>query len=253
MTRRAASKRVLICDIDGTLLDHGASTVGLGTLRFMLEARRDRLRLVYATGRSFASTWTLVRMGILPEPDAVAAFVGTEVWLPPWKMLDTGYMSQTTRDWNPEVVRRIAARFQEAVPQHSEFQTSSKASYHLASNRQQIAKQLRAALSAAGVYSRVIHSGGRYLDIIPGRAGKRQAVQYILRRWGCEDAKVLTCGDSGNDMDLLEEPEFFGVIVGNSEDPTLQQLAQRDNLYKSRLPFAAGVLEGTVAHSFWLQ
>lgn len=81
--RSSSSVRVLVTDIDGTLLDEGVPTPGLATLRLLIENQQDAVRVVYATGRSFFSTWKLVLADVLPVPDSIASSVGTEVWLPP--------------------------------------------------------------------------------------------------------------------------------------------------------------------------
>ena len=111
---------------------------------------------------------------------------------------------------------------------------------------------MRRALSAAGIYAKVIYSAKRFLDIIPGKTGERCAVEYILHRWALSGSTVLACGDSGNDLDLIKNPRFLGIIVGNADDDILDDIARRKNTYKSTLPHAAGVLEGSFARGFWL-
>jgi len=74
-----AEKRMLVTDVDGTLLEEGKPTPGLDTLGTLLSVAPGEVKVVYATGRSFGSTRRLIDEGILPPADAVAAFVGTEV------------------------------------------------------------------------------------------------------------------------------------------------------------------------------
>ena len=107
-------------------------------LRYLLESRRRQVRLVYATGRSFPSTWALTRGGVLPAPDAVAAFVGTEVWFPPWENPEPQYTREISERWNVGVIRRVMARFPHAVTQPARFQTLWKCSYYLSDQHQDI-------------------------------------------------------------------------------------------------------------------
>jgi sucrose-6F-phosphate phosphohydrolase len=248
----ASGQRILVSDIDGTLLRDGHPTAGLRSLRILLEAHRGDVRLVLATGRSFSSTWDLVSADVLPRPDAVASFVGTEVWMPPWREPLEGYSRHILRGWDRELVDRVVRGFETVRPQPDEFQSLLKASYFL--EDASLLADLERALGAAGARAHVIHSGGIFLDVLPERAGKRGAIEYILAHWGVPASKVMACGDSMNDLDMLRDPQFLGVIVGNGEDE-LRQVAScessGDSLHESELPFAAGVLEGAEVFRFW--
>jgi sucrose-6F-phosphate phosphohydrolase len=241
-----SGKRILVSDIDGTLLNEGRPTVGLGTLGSVL-ARAGPVRLVYATGRSFGSTRDLVTEGFLPPPDAVAALVGTEVWLPPWEKPDPGFLRAISAGWERRTVMEAASVFAELDPQPARFQSVVKASFYL-SNPSRL-PSFKRELNSRGVRARVIYSGGKYLDVIPEESGKRSAVEYLRDLWGVESSNVLVAGDSGNDLDMLKEPDFMSVAVGNSEDK-LKKLSGEDTFHLSSLPFAAGVLEGASEFDF---
>jgi sucrose-6F-phosphate phosphohydrolase len=241
-------KRLLVSDIDGTLLDNGAPTPGLETLRLVLYAHRDEVRLIYATGRSFESTRDLVVSGALPGPDGIAAFVGTEVWLPPWERQSRDFGNAVSQGWDLDAVLAVAAAFPALEPQPGEFQTLLKASYYLEDAA--ALPVLEKSLEDVGAGARLIYSCNRYLDIVPARAGKRNAVEFICRRWGADPRYVLVCGDSGNDLDMLQDPQFRGVAVGNSEEE-VRCLVKAGPLHESSLPYAAGVLEGAEAFDFW--
>ena len=54
----------------------------------------------------------------------------------------------------------------------------------------------------------MIYSGGVDVDILPTAAGKGNAVRWILQRLaeggGAPSLGSLVCGDSGNDVELME-------------------------------------------------
>lgn len=241
-------KRLLVSDIDGTLLRGGEPTPGLITLHRLLEGERDRIRLVYATGRSFHSTWSLVQQDILPAPDGIAALVGSEVWLPPWNGPDGAYARFIGSHWDRSAVEETVGHLSDLEEQPPDFQTPHKLSYFV--SREGIDAKLRDMLAQRGIRARVIHSGGKYLDILPHGAGKKAASSWIRCRLcnGCD--RTMACGDSLNDLDILEDPDLDGVTVGNAETDLLRAL-QEDHVYHARLPYAAGVIEGAEALHFW--
>lgn len=243
------AQRLLVCDIDGTLLNRGRSTPGLQALRLRIKQERGRIRLVYATGRSFASTWSLVAQNTLPAPDAIAAQVGSELWLPPFHQPHRPYEHEISEGWDWRGVTEAAGRHPGLVRQGSEFQTPWKASYLVAGDPAQVLPRLQAELAASGVKVKLLYSGRQYLDLLPARAGKRGAVAHLSSLWG-RHATILACGDSGNDLDLLADPRVHGVVVGNASDGQLTQTTG-PGVYRARLPFAAGVLEGARHYRFF--
>jgi len=240
--------RMLALDIDGTVLDDSQPTIGLGTLHFLVGQHRDRIRLVFATGRSLSSTLKLVEQGLLFSPDAIAAFVGTELWLPPWEKPDPIFERIIRREWDREGVVKTLKAFESIKPQPEEMQSQWKVSSYL--EDASLVPVVDAALSARGIEATVLYSCGLYLDVIPKNAGKRAGVDYLRQSWGIAPKRVLVGGNSGNDIDMLEDPRLPAVVVGNREDE-LQQLSEAKQVYQAEAPFAAGVLEGAAVHEFW--
>jgi sucrose-6F-phosphate phosphohydrolase len=240
--------RVLVCDIDGTLLEAGQPTAGLETLRWMIDLDELEMRLVYATGRTIQSVLDLVHNGTLPEPHAVASLVGTEVWEPPWNRADEGYFAWIANHWSRERVLETASAIDGLELQPEGFQSPHKLSFFVESEIP--VRSLQRKLREAGQRCRTIFSGGRFLDLIPERAGKLGAIEFITTHWDAQGAPVLVAGDSLNDRDMLGHPQFFGVIVANADDDLTEAVAG-PRLHEASLPFAAGVLEGAEVFDFW--
>jgi sucrose-phosphate synthase len=247
------TKRVLVCDIDGTLLKNkDEETIGLTTFRLYLKRHRDHFRLVYATGRTFEATMKPIERGLLPEPDAVASLVGTEIWFPSWHRIDISYIRYISQKWDRRGVARIAGARKELAMQPAAVQSEWKLSYYLKqADAPRVMTQLRKMFSAQGIEAKLIYSCGCYLDIIPVRSGKAGAVRYIKERWSQQSQPVLACGDSGNDLDMLFQASVLGVAVGNAEQRLRKQARKHPHLYGASHPYAAGVLEGGRAHRFW--
>ncbi len=245
-----STRRLLVCDIDGTLLENSRPTAGLKALSARIRGERSRIRLIYATGRTFASTWSLVAQGTLPRPDAVASQVGSEVWLPPFNAPHTRFASHIAPRWDVGVVERVTRRHPELVAQKRQFQTPYKLSYLVDEGCRDLSSGLHKELSSHGVDAKILYSGRRFVDILPARAGKRGAVSYLSSFWG-GNMSILACGDSGNDLDLLSDPRVKGVVVGNASDGRLTDLRGDWGIFRSRFPFAAGVLDGALHFGFF--
>src|SRR5690606_19325421 len=83
---------------------------------------------------------------------------------------------------------------------------------------------------------------GKYLDIVPRRAGKGNALKYLSRKWGLPLENLLTAGNGGNDIDMLDGD--YPSIVVPGHDPALNILKQNPNVYFSDLPLGKGIYEG---------
>ncbi len=240
--------RLLVSDIDGTLLDNGRATPGLDTLKALLHRHRDRISLVYATGRSFQSVWELVESKVLPRPRAIASNVGTEVWLPGWKEPSPFYRELIRHDWNRDSVAFMADRVPGLTSQANQFQTPFKVSFDVTPSAKII--DLTTLLKHRGIHARAVYSCGKFLDIIPKAAGKRAAVEFLSRIFEVPAKHIVTCGDSGNDLDMLTNPATYNVAVANAE-AEVRQLSDYQLFYQAEEDYAQGVIEGTEAHDFW--
>ena len=63
--------------------------------------------------------------------------------------------------------------------------------------------QIHKTLDDIGIAHVVCYSSSVDLDVIPARAGKGKAVDYVRKKLGIDKKHVLAAGDSGNDKELL--------------------------------------------------
>lgn len=229
-------RRLLVSDLDGTLLGDDAA---LARFRDWLAPRRDRERLVYASGRHLDSIQSLVADGILPRPDALISAVGTEIHDPDGAPI-AGW-TERFAGWDASVVRHVLRPFDWLAPQPSEFQTPTKVSYEVESLTESDRATIGRTLDKAGLRTTIVYSGGRYLDILPATAGKGMATRFLADLWGIDADDILAFGDSGNDTELLTSG-FHGTMVANAQ-PELR-LAVDGHVYRSPEAYADGVIDG---------
>ena len=104
--------------------------------------------------------------------------------------------------------------------------------------------RIKELLEKAGLRASVIHSHRRYLDVLPLKASKGTAVDYVRRGAGLSENMVFVAGDSGNDIEMLQAiPQ--SIIVANHSDG-LATLPALSHSYIASETHAAGIIEGVL-------
>src|SRR5690606_16937280 len=125
--------------------------------------------------------------------------------------------------------------------QEEEAQRRFKVSYYMEPGKDRLA-EVHDALIRNGCKYNLIYCQDRNLDILPYRASKGKAIRFLSYQWEIPLRKILVCGDSGNDEEMLRG-EPLGVVVGN-HSPELKPLKGIRNIYFAKADHAAGILEG---------
>lgn len=235
-------RRLLLSDIDNTLT---GCRIGAGRLARYLQRHARATAFGVATGRAFTDARRLLLEWGLPEPEVIVASVGTEIY---WREAD-GYRRDRsfdaglTRDWDARAVDDLLRGDAALQPQAEAEQHAFKRSYFSAADA---AERVRAILADAGLKARVIHSHGRFLDVLPFHAGKAAAMRHVARAMGLPGERVIAAGDSGNDADMLAACP--GAVVVANHDRDLAEVAGLAHVYRASRAHAGGVLEGLLRH-----
>lgn len=236
-----ASRRLLAVDMDGTFIGDEEA----------MHALWDRLEaagivLAFSTGRHLDSILRFYADATTARrADACVCMVGTDIHVlqSGAYALDSRWHQLIARDWDREAVERVLRDFPEATPQDAQWQSPFKISCFLESDAGRRLGDIERRLAERGLRAKIIYSAGRFLDLLPVRSGKGEAVRYLAERLGVSPADVITAGDSGNDLDMMRaELGFRAIAVGNAA----VELAsfRPPHVYHARAHFAAGVAEG---------
>ncbi|MEE4165148.1 MAG: HAD-IIB family hydrolase [Desulfocapsaceae bacterium] len=236
--------KLLIVDIDNTLVGDERS---MKHLFQMLDEHHDDIAWGVSTGRSLELMLDAMTDYSIPMPDIAICSVGTEIYYAPDLRRDKGWKQHISHKWKPDEIKRALGDVPFLALQKPEGQQSHKISYYMADDYDYLA-WVHQVLEREGLRCRAIFSHGQFLDILPARASKGKAVDYIMYKYEFSPRNVMVAGDSGNDADMLTG-KARGLVVGNYSQE-LEKLRKNQNIYFSRKKYSAGIIDGLNHYGF---
>jgi sucrose-phosphate synthase len=243
-----SAKRLLATDLDGTFIGDDQA------MRALWDALERRgVLLGFSTGRHLKSIHDFyAERQVARRADACICMVGTDIHFrrDGEYGLDRRWHDYISHQWNKAKVEEILRSIPEARMQDWEWQSPFKSSYFLEENAEARLAEIHKRLADAGLKAKVVYSVNKFLDLLPIRSGKGEAVRYVAEHYGVAPENVVTSGDSGNDLDMMRpELGFRSIAVGNAQQELKAFRAPR--VYHAEAPFAAGIREGLEAFG-WL-
>ncbi len=242
--RLTSLHRLMISDIDNTLV---GDDTGMRQLFTLLESNSNHLAWGMSTGRSLELTIEAMTEHNIPMPDIIICSVGTEIYYGPDLRMDKGWHRYISYLWKPEQIKDVLGEAEFLTFQEAEGQRSHKISYYMADDYDYLF-WVYYLLEVAGLHCQVIFSHGQFLDIVPVRASKGKAIDYLMYKYEFSPVNVMVAGDSGNDEDMLSG-KARGLVVGNYSEE-LEKLQGRRNIYFSPQNYAAGIIDGLSHYGF---
>ncbi|HEX5049935.1 MAG TPA: HAD-IIB family hydrolase [Gammaproteobacteria bacterium] len=231
--------RLLVCDIDNTLL---GDRRGVEELARRLGSGPAQLGFAVATGRRIDSARRVLKEWRVPAPDVFVTAVGTEIYYGPEAVPDESWQRHIDYRWERERLLRAVQDLPGLVPQAQTEQRRHKISFDVDLARAPSVREIRRRLRRNDLHANVVFSHGTYLDFLPLRASKGTAIRYLSIKWKLPPERMLIAGDSGNDEEMLRG-DVLGVVVSNHSDE-LAHLRDHTRLHFAGKPYAWGVIEG---------
>lgn len=265
--------QIFLCtDLDRTVLPNGPQPESpQARSRFARLVNRPEVILAYVTGRHRALMEQAIAHYGLPQPDFAITDVGTKIHTRDqgiWKLWPD-WEEEIAIDWAGHDHAALSHLFRDLKPlrlQEPSKQNTHKLSYYLPvqADRQTLQEEMQRRLRERGIRASLVWSvdepaGVGLLDVLPERATKLHAVEFLRQYLGFALEQTVFAGDSGNDLEVMASG-VPSVLVANAvkhvRESALEQAraaGHQHTLYLARGGYlrmngnyTAGILEGVV-------
>ncbi len=239
--------RAIFTDLDQNLVGDGLA------LKRFVEVMRENRRCVtfgIATGRRIDSALALMKKQGIPTPDVLISSLGTRIHYGQALTEDDYWADHIDHHWNPKQVRRVLNGLPGLEPQSKKEQTPFKISYFHDAQKAPSIDEITNLIRQEELTANVICSFGQFLDIVPSRASKGQALRYVSQRLEIPLEHILAVGGSGGDEDMMRG-NTLAAVVGNRHHEELSQLVDQERIYFASQAHALGILEAIDHYDFF--
>jgi sucrose-phosphate synthase len=237
-------QRLVVLDLDGSF--EAPEPSSLEELRPQLQSDPG-LGIAVTTGRGFKAARLRYGELHLSEPVLWITQAGTEIHV--GDQPDPQWQRQIAQGWDRQAVESAMAELEPRLRrQPASDQGPLKVSYTLTEPDQGILPVVRQTLRAHGLLARPHLFQHWYLDVLPLRASKVEALRYVALRWNLKLSSILVEASQQGDAELLQGLPL-GVVPGD-HDPDLERLRHHRRVFFSSRPQAWGLLEGLRHHRF---
>ncbi|AFY69136.1 HAD-superfamily hydrolase, subfamily IIB [Thalassoporum mexicanum PCC 7367] len=228
---------ILATDLDGTFL--GGSAEQKAEFYQYVQSNRDRILLVFVTGRDLDFIDGLCQDPSFPAPDYIIGDVGTTIvnW-PSRQPLDA------VQDWVANTWGQANDRVKEMMANEPGIELQPvmgpyRVSYFYKPDQLQqstVQKVIDAGFDC-------ILSADLYLDVMPKGISKGPTLLRFIEALSLSAEDVIPAGDTLNDLSLFETG-LKGIAVGNAEPKLVDRIKDMENVYHSSHPGVAGIWDG---------
>lgn len=236
------ARQFIISDLDGTLVE-GNETEGLDELKQWIQAQKDEVVFGIASGRNRELTEDALKKYDLPYPDIIICSAGSEIYYTDKFIPDKGWESHIDFKWKRKDLLDALKSFPGIRLQEEVAQRKFKLSYYVTSSfSDDNLANLYKFLDDRKLRAKILVTENKYLDLLPFRSGKGNAVRYLSYKWKVPLDQFITAGNSGNDKDMLTG-KIKGIIVANYS-PEMEELKESRFIYFTKNRLSKGVMEG---------
>jgi sucrose-phosphate synthase len=239
--------RAIFTDLDQNLIGNPSA---LQNFADVMRKNRKCISFGIVTGRRIDSALALIKKHGIPTPDVLISSLGTRIHYRQDLTQDDFWANHIDHHWNRQQVQSTLAELPGLKPQPKIEQSAFKLSYFIDPRKAPSLDEIVALIRQRELTANVMSSFGQFLDVVPARASKGQALRYVSQRLDIPLEHILAAGGSGADEDMMRG-NTLAVVVANRHHEELSQLVDQERVYFAGQPHAAGILEAIEHYDFF--
>jgi sucrose-phosphate synthase len=239
--------RMIVTDLDQNLIGDPHS---LAEFVELIRAKRSSVVFGISTGRRIDSALALMKKHDIPVPDVLMTSLGTRIHYGPGLDEDKFWVDHIDHEWSPRKIRQLLGELDGLKLQDKREQSAAKISYYCDPETSPSLEEIQSLLLQHEITAHASLAFGQFLDILPSRASKGQALRYVAQRLDIMLDRILVAGGSGADEDMMRG-NTLAVVVENRHHEELSLLPEVDRIYFASGQYAAGVLEAIDNYDFF--
>jgi len=239
--------RAIFSDLDQNLL---GDTDSLREFAKTVQENRKQVSFGIATGRRIDSALALIKKLDIPQPDILISSMGTRIHYGKALTEDDFWIEHIEHGWNRNRIRRVMTGLPGIKLQPNAEQSEHKVSYYYDADLAPSIEEITALIRQKEITANVVYSFGQFIDIVPARASKGQALRYVMQRLDIALDHVLVAGGSGSDEDMMRG-NTLAVVAANRHEVELSKLENLESIYFAEKGHAAGILEAIEYYDFF--
>jgi HAD-superfamily hydrolase, subfamily IIB len=213
-----------------------------------IENNRDRVGLIFVTGRDPGFINQLIRKGV-PRPDYVVGDVGTTIA----EVDERGIIAPIAalEDAIAEAWNNGDARVKAALRGIKGLTLQGTAfRYRVSYDMDPDAFDSAALDIVADLGLDALVSDNRFFDVLPKDVSKGPSLLRLLTHLGVDNNRTLVAGDTLNDLSMLTLG-LPAVAVGGSEQGLLDRVADLDHVHSAEGVGVSGIAEAILHHKLF--
>tara|TARA_B100000965_G_scaffold34900_1_gene25786 strand:+ start:119 stop:2251 length:2133 start_codon:yes stop_codon:yes gene_type:complete len=240
--KNSLNQKLLLLDLDNNLEQFDGQALINLRQRLKEYSLLSHFRLGILTGRSIKAAKYKFSQLQLPSPSVWICRAGTEIYYDDEEKSDILWQDAISVDWNrTAVIKALGDLKNYFVFQSLEQQGPFKVSYLLKEPCEGllplVRKRLRQSKCSALPHLRCHW----YLDVVPLRASRAEAIRFLTIRWGLSLDQVLVVASEQGDGELIKG--LTAAIVPVEHDPSLEELRSQQRVFFSSVA-REGVVDG---------
>ena len=248
-SQNTLTQKLLLLDLDNNLEQSDAQALINLRKRLKDYSLQSNFRLGIITGRSIKAAKYQYSQLNLPFPSVWICRAGTEIFYDNEEKSDILWQDLISMDWDREaVVKALNDLKNYFIFQAIEQQGPFKVSYLLKEPCEGLLPLVRKRLLNSKCSASPHVRCHWYLDIVPLRASRSEAIRYLTLRWGLSLDQVLVVTNEQGDAELIKG--LNTAVVPVEHDPSLETLRSQKRVFFSSVA-REGIVDGLKHFQFF--